>query len=112
MTREEFLISLYLMYKEKFNDDNIPIWSRAYKVILKENWNYELLFNLFVRNYEKTNIAPAPSYFIQFKSRVEPTKTVETSKEEKEEYTPPPEYMKDLYKKLQKSINKRSIKNG
>ena len=77
MNRDEFLEKLFRMYPATFTPQNMGIWAEGYEVVLKNNWDYDKLFNKFVRSYDKTNIAPAPSYFIDFKKDVEVKKEIE-----------------------------------
>ena len=110
MTRDDFLLALYLMYKGTFSEENIPIWGKAYKVILKSNWDYDKLFKLFVREYDKTNIAPAPAYFLNFKSRVEPEEKVKNIRMPKEEEKgePPTKEFLEAMERMKKKMTERA----
>lgn len=108
MNRNEFLLKLFKMFPNTFNDNNISIWKEAYEQVLKPNWNYEKLFFKMVTNYPNTNTAPAPAYFKDFKKDVEPVPNKEQI--ESVEGVPPPKEFLDLKKKLLDKVKTRSVR--
>lgn len=111
MNRNEFIKKLFLMYRGQFTEENVASWHEVYCVVLKSNWDYDKLLRLMARHYDKTNVAPAPSYFVQFKSMVEPKEEIKMlPRESKEDYCPPTDAFKKARERLKQKLSAREIK--
>ena len=64
MDREQFLNKLFGLYATTFSRGNASIWSEAYKQVLKENIDYDKLYEYMLANYAGAS-APSPAFLLK-----------------------------------------------
>lgn len=68
MNRDEFLQFLIETY-EDFTEKNTKPRLKAYKAILKNDFNYEELFKKTLENYQTFKYAPTPAQLLEIKNK-------------------------------------------
>lgn len=68
MNRDDFLQFLIETY-EDFTEINTKPRLRAYKAVLKEDFNYDDLYKKTLENYQTFKIAPTPAQLLEFKNK-------------------------------------------
>lgn len=61
MERDDFLTKLFSLYAATFNKGNGIAWTEAYKDVLSEDIDYDLLYKFMLTNYAGSS-APSPAY--------------------------------------------------
>lgn len=61
MNRSEFLNSFFAMYGKSFTDTNKQIWLDAYKKVLPESIDFDLLYETLLTDYDGKT-APTPAW--------------------------------------------------
>lgn len=70
--REDFLRTLFKLYKNSFTEGNQSTWLDAYKQVLPIGADYEKLYNRLISEYSGQS-APKPAWFVgKFEMKKEP----------------------------------------
>jgi len=64
MNRDEFLKKLFGLYAATFNKGNGSQWLQAYEQVLKENIDYDKLYEYMLTNYAGA-AAPTPAFLLK-----------------------------------------------
>lgn len=61
MNREQFLDTMFSMFQRSFTDDNKQTWWNAYKKVLPESIDFDLLYETLLTDYDGKT-APTPAW--------------------------------------------------
>lgn len=116
MNRSTFIKAIMSLYPHTFdvnNEEQYGGWIKRYQQ-MPENWDYDKLMVIFTRNWHSTREAPAPSWFMQYREDVKPSKPVEIQRVEMtpEEKAITDKRLKEFKKKLFDVANKYKISDN
>lgn len=110
MDRQQFLENLFLMFPMTFNEFNVSLWRAQYEQKLREDIDFQELFNTFMDEHKSVTVAPTPTFLRDFaKSRnLIPIKN-NVVDYKPSNCAPPPKEWYEQYEKLKKKLSMRAM---
>ena len=100
------------MYPRSFNQENSQVWADAYKEVLKDGWDYDLLLSLMLKYHENSGYAPSPAWLRQKYTEAKPAKPSNAYEPVKVEVKrlPIPKEVQEQVKKLSEKLDMNNNK--